>query len=211
MQQAWVWVSAMLVFGAAGSVAAQGHPSLSGQWRLDASASDTGGAPSDAGMPGPQGGRAPFGGGFGGLGGPPIGGMGGRAPMDPEQMKQRRDLVRELLEPVVRFTLDQDAQVVTFTYPDGRQVRYRTNGKAEKHQAVNGTVETETRWKGDALERETNLDDGLRITETFTRERPDQLVITVKMSGGPMRRAKPLRRVYALEEPAAAGGEHDGA
>lgn len=211
MRQAWVWVGAMLVCGAAGSVAAQRHPSLSGQWRLDASASDAGGVPSDAGMPGPQGGRAPFGGGFGGLGGPPMGGMGGRAPMDPEQMKQRRDLVRELLEPVGRFTLDQDAQVVTFTYPDGRQVRYRTNGKAEKHQAVNGTVETETRWKGDALERETNLDDGLRITETFTRERPDQLVLMVTMSGGPMRRAKPLRRVYVLEEPAGAGEEHDGA
>lgn len=209
MRHAWVGIILWLVVGAADSVTAQGHPSLTGRWRLDASASDTGGGPSDAGLPGPQGGRAPFGGGFGGLGGPPMGGMAGRPPMDPEQLKQRRDLVRELLEPVVRFTLDQDAQVVTFTYPDGRRVAYRTTGKAEKHQALNGTVETETRWKGEALERETNLDDGLRITETFTREAPHRLVITVKMSGGPMRRATPLRRVYELEEPAGAGEERD--
>jgi hypothetical protein len=59
--------------------------------------------------------------------------------------------------------------------------------------------------------RETNLDDGVRIVETFSRESPQQLVITVKTSGGPLRRSKPLRRVYELEEPAAAGQEKDGA
>jgi hypothetical protein len=206
----WMATAALLAVTANG-VAAQGRPSLSGQWRLNAGASDAGGAPSDAGMPGPQGGRAPLGGGFGGLGGPPMGGMRGRAPVDPDQLKQRRDLVRELLEPVARFTLAHDAQAVTFTYADGRQVRYRTSGRPEKHQAVNGTVETETRWKGETLERETNLDDGLRITETFTRESATQLVVTVKVSGGPMRRARPLRRVYELEEPADAGEERDGA
>ena len=63
----WMATAALLAVTANG-VAAQGRPSLSGQWRLNAGASDAGGAPSDAGMPGPQGGRAPLGGGFGGLG-----------------------------------------------------------------------------------------------------------------------------------------------
>jgi hypothetical protein len=199
----------MLVYGAWGHVAAQGHPSLSGHWRLNTGASDAGGVPTDAGMPGPQGGRAPFGGGFGGLGGPTMGGMRGRGPVDPAALQQRRDLMRELLEPVTRFALDHDAETVTFTFADGRQVRYRTGGRPEKHQAINGTVETETRWKGTALERQTHLDDGVRIIETFTRESPTQLIVTVKTSGGPMRRAKPVRRVYDLDEPAAPGKERD--
>lgn len=130
---------------------------------------------------------------------------------DPEEVKRRAELLRELLAPVTRFTLDQDAQSVSFTYADGRRVTYRTNGKAEKHQALNGTVETETRWQRGALVRETNLDDGFTITERFTRDDASQLVVTVRMSGGPMRRAKPLRRVYELEVPADVGEEQDGA
>ena len=192
-------------------LAAQAPVSLDGQWRLNANLSDLAAGATDAARPGPQGGRAPMGG-FGGVGGPPLGGgMRTRPPQDPERMKQRMDLVRELLEPVTRFTLEQDAETVSFTYADGRRVTYRTNGRAEKHQAVNGTVETETRWHRGSLVRETNLDDGLTITETFARDEAAQLVITVRMSGGPMRRAKPLRRVYELEEPADVGEERDGA
>jgi hypothetical protein len=192
------------------ALAAQGTVSLSGQWRLNSSLSDIDAGSSDGTMSGPQGGRAPMGGGFGGLGGPSMGGgMRGGPPEDPERMKQRRELLRELLEPAIRFVIEQDAEAVTFTYADGRRVTYRTNGKAEKHQAINGTVETETRWSRGALVRETNLDDGLTIAETFTREEGGLLTITVRMSGGPMRRAKPLRRVYELETPAGAGEEQD--
>lgn len=126
-------------------------------------------------------------------------------------MKRRAALLRELLAPVTRFTLEHDAQAVSFTYGDGRRVTYRTSGKAEKHQAINGTVETETRWRQGALVRETNLDDGVTITETFTREEGGLLAITIRMSGGPLGRAKPLRRVYELEEPADVGEERDGA
>ncbi len=151
-----------------------------------------------------------MGGGIGGLGGPSMGGGMRAGPVqDPEQMKQRRDLLRELLEPVSRVTIEQDAQTVSFIYADGHRVTYRTNGKAEKHQAVNGTVETETRWVRGALVRETNMDDGMTITETLTLEEPGLLAVTVRMSGGPLRRAKPLRRVYELETPAGAGEERD--
>lgn len=182
--------------------------SLRGRWRLNASASDAGGVPSEAPMPGPQGGRAPMGGGFGSPGGSPFGGMRGRPAMDPEEARQRRELMRELLDPVVRFTLEHDEAMARFTYADGRQVTYRTNGKAEKHQAMHGTIETETRWRDGALVRETNLADGVKIVETFTRETPEQLTLTVTTSGGPLRRAKPITRVYELESsPAEVGAE----
>ncbi len=177
---------------------AQVAPDLSGSWRYNADASDVGGAGGDdGGTP-----AAPLGG-FGMPGRQPMGGFGtpggmaapGGAGMDPESRKQRAELLRELLEPVRRLTITQDGAAVAFTYDDGRTVRYRTNGKTEKHQAVNGVVETETRWKKGKLVRETSLDDGLTIEETFTLVSPRGLVIEVEVSGGVGRR-KPSRRVY---------------
>ena len=119
----------------------------------------------------------------------------GGSTVDPQTRKQRLELMRELLEPVRRLVIAQDGTSVSFTYDDGRTVRYRTNGKAEKHQAVHGVVETETRWKKGALVRETNLDDGITIEEKFTLVSPRGLVVEVEVSGGIGRR-KPVRRVY---------------
>ena len=137
------------------------------------------------GMPG----RQPM----GGFGSP--GGMAGPEARNPELLKQRLELMRELMEPVRRMTIAQDGSSVSFTFDDGRTVRYRTHGKTEKHQQVNGVVETETRWKKDKLVRETHLDDGMTIEETFTIGSPRALVVELKLHGGPGRR-KPLRRVY---------------
>jgi hypothetical protein len=184
----------LVVLSAAASVAAQAPADLSGTWRLNADASDapgTGAGDSDSG----------FSGGFGIPARQPMGGFGAPGPMappgaiDPEVRKQRMELMRELLEPIRRVTIAQDARSVSFTYEDGRTVRYRTDGKAEKHQAINGVVETETRWKKAKLVRKTNLDDGTTVEETFTVDSPRTLVIQLETSGGPGRR-KPLRRVY---------------
>ena len=148
---------------------------------------------------GSRGGRAPLGG-FGMPGRQPLGGFGspgGMAPpvVDPELRKQRMELMQELLQPIRRMTIAQDGGSVSFTYEDGRTVRYRTNGRAEKHQAINGVVETETRWKKGKLVRETNLDDGMSIEETFWVESPRVLVVELETRGGPGRRT-PVRRVY---------------
>lgn len=190
---------AALIVLLAGTVVAQAPPDLSGTWRYNATASDAGGAGGDdggmeAGQPGGFGmpGRQPLGG-FGSPGG--VGAAPGGMSMDPEARKQRMLLMRELLEPPRRLTIAQDSSSVSFTYDDGRTVRYRTNGKAEKHQAINGVVETETRWKKGALVRETNLDDGMSIEETFTLVSPRGLAIELEVSGGVGRR-KPIRRVY---------------
>ena len=177
------------------SLGAQPPANLAGTWRYDAEASDVGGTGSgddDAGM-----GGMPLGG-FGTAGRAPLGGFGSTGvmtPITPEARKQRTELVRELVQPARRFTITQDAASVSFTFDDGRTVRYRTDGKAEKHQAINGVVETETRWKKGRLVRETHLDDGMSIEETFTLLSPRGLLIELELLGGVGRR-KPVRRVY---------------
>ncbi len=182
-----------------GLVVAQGVPDISGTWRLNADASDAPGTIGAGDDGSSVGGRAPLGG-FGMPGRQPLGGFGSPGAMpppvvSPEVRKQRAELMRELLQPIRRMTIAEDGGVVSFTYEDGRTVRYRTNGKAEKHQAINGVVETETRWKKGRLVRETNLDDGMSIEETFWTEPPGVLVVELETSGGPGRR-KPVRRVY---------------
>lgn len=185
----------LLVVMCSGTSHAQTPPDLSGTWRYNANASDAGGTGDDGsdgsfgsvGMPA----RQPLGG-FGSPGGmaSPGGGL-----SDPQARKQRMELMRELLEPVRKLVVAQDGTSVSFTYDDGRTVRYRTNGKVEKHQAVHGVVETKTRWKKLVLVRETDLDDGMSIEERFTLVSPRGLVIEIEVSGGIGRR-KPVRRVY---------------
>jgi hypothetical protein len=190
-----VALSGLVLWGA--RLTAQAPVDLTGTWRYNAEASDVGGG-GDAG--GPPTNRLPLGG-FGmpgrqPLGGPGApGGFGGPGGENPELRKQRLELMQELLQPARRMTIAQEGGVVTFTYDDGRTVRYRTDGRMEKHQAVHGVVETETRWKKGRLVRETDLDDGTSIEETFTIASPRALVLEVKVRGGAGRR-KPLRRVY---------------
>lgn len=187
---------------------AQAPVSLTGSWVLNREASEVGGLGGDPDRGGPVGGRSPIGGGFGmpgrqplgGMGGPGGAGMGAPRTVDPQVRKQQMALIEELVAPAHRMTIAQEGSQVTFTFQDGRSMRYRTDGRAEKHQMLNGVVETETRWKKDKLVRETNLDDGMTIVETFSTQPARQLVLEVSMRGGPGRR-KPLRRVYDPLEP----------
>jgi hypothetical protein len=188
-----------LVVVAVASARAQAPADLSGTWRLNAEASDVGGTGDDSEMP--TAGRVPVGGlgmpgrqplgGYGSPGGPASPGAG----VDPQTRKQRMELLRELIEPIRKLSIAQDGSVVSFSYDDGRTVRYRTNGKAERHQAVNGVVETETRWKKGRLVRETSLDDGVTIEETFTLTSPRGLSLEIEIGGG-LGRRKPIKRIY---------------
>jgi ribosomal protein L19 len=179
---------------------AQAPVDLSGTWRLNADASDVGGTGGDESEM-PAAGRLPVGG-LGMPGRQPLGGYGSPAGIattgpdaDPRARKQQMQLLQELLEPVRKLSITQDASVVSFSYDDGRTVRYRTNGKTERHQAINGVVETETRWKKGRLVRETSLDNGVTIEETFTLTSPRGLSIEIEIGGGVGRR-KPIKRIY---------------
>ena len=193
-------LASLMVLLAAALPLAQATVDLSGHWRLNAEASDVGGTGGDEGEL-PTAGRVPVGG-LGMPGRQPLGGYGSPggpaspgADVDPQTRKQSMELLRELLEPVRKLSITQDQSVVSFTYDDGRTIRYRTNGKAERHQAVNGVVETETRWKKGRLVRETSLDNGVTIEETFTLTSPRGLAIEIEIGGGVGRR-KPIKRIY---------------
>ncbi len=179
------------------AVAGQSLASLEGRWRLNRELSDVSDGLRGSEARRPPGGRAPMGGPFGGpAGGPPLGG-GGRQPADAQEMAQRTALLLELMTPRPVVQIDVAGDVVSFTDEQGHRTSYRTTGKAEKHQAINGNVETRTRWRRGVLERESRLDDGFRVTETFVLDPSGQLVVTAQLSGGRFGgERRPVRRVY---------------
>ena len=181
-------------------VRAQAEPrrsDLAGVWLLDREASQTpsGGAPDPAAglWPGSVGVR-------GGLGGPAAPGSGidrrKRAAADREEIARRRALMKEVLEPPVRFQITLEDALVIFTFPDGRAVRYRADGKEERHQHQSGTVKTKTKWDAGRLLIETNMGSGPKITHAYiVSGDPRQLTVTVQIPGQ-SRNLPPITHTY---------------
>ena len=186
---------------------APARPVLSGAWSMDKTLST---APGSVAMPdddsdGPagRGGRGPGAGGFGGMSGGRRGGMGGgpggagggmrRREGD---MAARRALLEELMTLPPTFTIAQDGDKVVFIEPDGVVRTYVANDKAEKHQLQNGTIETKSRWDGDALAMELKPSDGLTITRRYAvRGTPRRLEVTTTTNRGP----KNAKRIAVYE------------
>ena len=162
------------------------RPMLDGSWTLNKELSTSrrgNGGPDPADRMRPGGGGGGMRGGFGGMG---MGGGNGRssAPQDREEMERRRALMREVLEAQPRFLITVEDLLVIFTYPDGRVVRYKADGKEERHQYASGTVKTKAKWLTDRLSIETDLGDGMKVTHTFmTTPDPRQLVIATILPG----------------------------
>ncbi len=171
------------------------HPRLDGAWTLNRQMGDQtrrGGGDVGPGEDRGGGGHSHGGFGMGPGGGRGMGGgmrpMGEGAMPDREEMERRRALVRELLEPSPRLTITTDGDLVAFTDADGRVRKYTANGKKEKHQFDNGTVETKTKWDADHLVVETSLRGGMKVTETYALAADTrQLIVQTKMDGGQMR------------------------
>jgi hypothetical protein len=171
---------------------------LSGAWSIDKTLST---APGSVGMPDDgTDGPGPGGGGrrrAGGAGGGPIGsfpggmGRGGRGAADGLQRREedraaRRALLEELLALPPKFTIAQDGDKVVFIEPDGVVRTFVVNEKAEKHQLQNGTIETKSRWDGNALEMELKPSGGLTLTRRYeVRGTPRQLEVTTTARRGP--------------------------
>lgn len=186
-------------------------PRLAGEWRLNKDASSlqnqssgSGGSSGTSNGGGRGGGWGRGGGGMGGRGGGMgrggggMGGMGGGmgrggmnlSPEDQEKEKQRRALMQEVLETDPAFTIIEGDGTITFTHPDGRVMTYKIDGKKEKHQLTNGTIETKTKWDKDTegLVIEMDLGSGMKVTHTYTvAGSPRQLADSVKLEGGRMR------------------------
>ncbi|MEO5823455.1 MAG: hypothetical protein ABIT71_23370 [Vicinamibacteraceae bacterium] len=184
------------------------RPILAGAWSIDRALSTSPGsvAMPDVGDDGPGsgGGRAPGGGGFGGMGGGRRGGMGGGGAGGPGggarrregDMAARRALMEELMALPPTFTIAQDGDKVVFIEPDGVVRSYVANNKVEKHQLQNGTIETKSRWDGDALEMELKPSGGLTITRRYSvRGTPRQLEIETTTNRGP----KNAKRIAVYE------------
>jgi len=206
------------------------RPALSGTWTIDKTASP---APGSGGMPegrgmghrGPGGGHG-GGGGYGGGGGGGMGGMGGGhrgggyggggggmggrpmgggpgSGMNEEEMKARRALMQEALQMPPKFTLAQDGDKLIFIEPDGVVRSYVANGKDEKHQLTNGTIETKSRWDKNALVMEIKASDRGKFTRTFTVSgSPRRLEVATMFDGD-----KDLKRVTVYENADEASAE----
>jgi hypothetical protein len=172
------------------------HPNIDGAWVLNRDMGDPmqrgGGSESGDGAGGGGGGHRHGGGGGGGYGVSGMGmgrGMGGGGQMSDEQkqeMERRRALMKELLQPSDRMNVTVENDIVTFTESDGRVRKFKTDGKKEKHQFDNGTVETKSKWDNTGLVIETDLQNGMKLTQTYTVAAGEkrQLVLATKMEGG---------------------------
>lgn len=169
------------------------RPLIEGAWTLnrDLSSTPRGGGPDPADRMRASGGGG-MRGGFGGMGG----GSRPSAGPDREEMERRRTLMKEVLEAPKHFSITVADPVVTFTYNDGRVVRYKADGKEERHQHTSGTVKTKTKWDLDRLTIETNLGDGFKITHAYkTNIEPRQLVV-LTITPGQSKDLPPITHVY---------------
>jgi hypothetical protein len=177
--------------------ATTGLARLNGAWTLNRQQSTSVGGGGDAGPEGGGGRRhGGFSGGFGRPGGGSMGqGMGGGSE-DREAVERQRALVRELLDPLPRITVTSDDQAITFTASDGRVRRYRVDGKKEKHQFDNGTVDTKSKWEKEQLTIETSTSGGMKLVETYSINDRHQLVIEARFDGGRGGDRPPIVHVY---------------
>jgi len=166
------------------------HPNIDGAWVLNRDMGDEmqrgGGESGDS-----EGGGGHRHGGGGGYGVSAMGhggGMGGGQMSDEQkqEMERRRALMKELLQPSARMNVTVENDIVTFTESDGRVRKFKTDGKKEKHQFDNGTVETKSKWDNTGLVIETALQNGMKLTQTYTIAAGEkrQLVLATKMEGG---------------------------
>ena len=171
------------------------RPPVGGAWTLNRELSSTprGGGADPADRMRPSGGGGMRGG--VGLGGMSTGRGGSSAP-DREEMARRRALMKEVLEAPKTFVITVEEALVIFTYTDGRIVRYKADGKEEKHQYPSGTVKTKTKWEIDRLTIETNLGDGFKITHAYkATPDPRQLIVTT-ITPGQSKDLPPITHVY---------------
>ena len=166
------------------------HPNIDGAWVLNRDMGEPlqRGGGSDSGDGEGGGAHRRGGGGYGVSAMGHGGGMGGGQMSDEQkqELERRRALMKELLQPSDRMTLTVENDMVTFTESDGRVRKFRTDGKKEKHQFDNGTVETKSKWDNSGLVIETDLQSGMKLTQTYTIAAGEkrQLVLATKMEGG---------------------------
>jgi hypothetical protein len=179
------------------------RPSLAGTWTLNRSLSTPAGSVPTPDV-GPdeepdldQIGRGVYGrrGAFG------PGGRGGRGPGDGRlretDLAARRGLIEELLAMPASITIAQDGDRLSLVEADGIARIYYANGRTERHQLLNGTIETRSRWDDGTLVMELKPRGGPTITRRYRLGpgAPPTLEITTRVD----RDRKGVRRLAVYE------------
>ncbi len=171
---------------------AQTRPDLGGVWQLNRDRSaPAGGASLDAGGPpggGGRGGGGRMGGrtsGRGAGGGSPGRGGAGGGQQDQQSMQRLRETMRELMQPALRVTIVQRDDTVSFTDDQGRVRKFTAHGKGEKHQLDAATLETTSRWQGDALVIAWDTGGGATVIRRYRVDAArQQLSVETTLEGG---------------------------
>ena len=106
---------------------------------------------------------------------------------DREEMPRARGLAQVLTKAADRLTIVLDGTRVIITTDEGRSVKLQTDGKEEERLTGDGVIKSKTRWNGEQLVSEDKIQDGPKVTRTYTVSSDlRQLIVTQKIDGGGM-------------------------
>jgi hypothetical protein len=110
-------------------------------------------------------------------------------------------LMAELVTPETKLEISSaGGQTLAFTSGDGRTVRYTADNKVEKHQQLNGVIETRSKWIRDELRQEINAADVIAMVKSFAVDpATDQLTVTTALANARRDDDRPTRVVYERE------------
>jgi hypothetical protein len=196
-------VTAGLTAGPQDPQAVPGTASIVGVWTIDKDLSDQpgGGRGSDDDRPmggAPGGGMGGRGGGGGGM---RPGGMGGGGrPADRDEMRRSARLMQDLVKPPDGLTIVRDGAAMLFTTDDGRTIRHVVDGKEQERLSGDGVIKSKSRWIGAQLVIEEKIQDGPKVTRTYTPSADGRQLMTVtRIEGGGMRGAMVVHHVFTRE------------
>lgn len=179
--------------------AGPGTPGIVGVWTIDKDLSDQPGGGRGSDADGSMGGRS--GGGMGGRGGGGMrpGGMGGGGgrPRDRDEVRRSARLMQDLVKPPDGLTIVRDGAAVLFTTDDGRTIRQVVDGKEQERLSGDGVIKSKSRWDGSQLVIEEKIQDGPKVTRTYTPSADGrQLMMVTRIEGGGMPGAMVVHHVY---------------
>jgi hypothetical protein len=177
--------------------AVAGTPGIVGVWTIDKDLSDQPGGGRGSDGDGTMGGRS--GGGMGGRGGGGMrpGGMSGGRPGDRDAMRRSARLMQDLVKPPDGLTIVRDGAAVLFTTDDGRSIRQVVDGKEQERLSGDGVIKSKSRWNGAQLVIEEKIQDGPKVTRTYTPSADGRQLMTVtRIEGGGMSGAVVVHHVF---------------
>ncbi len=183
---------------------------LSGRWELNVQQSDpprsaTGGSGEGGSGRRGGGGGGGRGGGYGGYGGGMGGGRGGfgrgggmsGGQTQGEDSSATHDEMQHLMQAAHTLVIVQHPEDLALTDEDGRVMSLKPDGNKIKDTESGAKIERKTKWDGRTLVAETKLDNGVKITQSYTKVNEGlQLTVVTRVEGGRLQKPFEIKRVY---------------